>query len=205
MLLVSSIILGLSVAIPIGPISIEMIRQGLKNGFMHGWSVGLGGMTIDVLMIVIVYFSSGPLLISPILQQFMWLIGAIFLFYLGYCSIKEASYNFTNDNNVEKKSYLSSYRNGFLVAITPGNLVFWFSVFGTLLSDKIQNYDKLDFSIMAVGIILGILIHDILLMILVKYAKAFLNQQWIKRVSIIAGLILICFGGVFISKFFVLL
>lgn len=36
---------------PVGAITVEMTKLGLKNGFMHGWVVGLGGMTIDFVLI----------------------------------------------------------------------------------------------------------------------------------------------------------
>lgn len=31
------VIAGLAVAMPVGPITVEMTKQGLKNGFIHGW------------------------------------------------------------------------------------------------------------------------------------------------------------------------
>ncbi|OQO98502.1 lysine transporter LysE, partial [Geobacillus sp. 44C] len=46
----SSILLGLSLSIPIGPINIEMIKRGIKFGFFHSWVVGLGGMSADLVL-----------------------------------------------------------------------------------------------------------------------------------------------------------
>ncbi len=40
---------------PVGAITVEMTKQGLKNGFMHGWAVGLGGMTIDIVLVFALY------------------------------------------------------------------------------------------------------------------------------------------------------
>lgn len=201
LLFLSSVILGLSVAIPIGPISVEMIRQGLKRGFFHGWIVGLGGMTVDVIMMVLLYFGASAIMMTPVIQQTMWISGAIFLFYVGYGSIKEASGIHAGEDGYEKKTWLSSYKNGFLVAVSPGNVIFWLSVFGTLLADKLGNPDKHHFAMMAFGVICGILIHDIALMLLVTYARKLLNGQWIKRVSVCAGLALMGFGGMFVWKF----
>lgn len=41
-LFLTYVLLGFSIALPVGTITIEMTKQGLKNGFMHGWIVGLG-------------------------------------------------------------------------------------------------------------------------------------------------------------------
>lgn len=41
---VSYILLGLSLAAPIGPINFAQLDQGIKNGFLHSWFVGLGAI-----------------------------------------------------------------------------------------------------------------------------------------------------------------
>ncbi|MFK4371679.1 hypothetical protein ABH898_002542 [Paenibacillus sp. RC82] len=46
-LLFTYVLLGFSIALPVGTITVEMTKQGLKNGFMHGWIVGLGGMKVN--------------------------------------------------------------------------------------------------------------------------------------------------------------
>ena len=38
----SYIILGLSLAAPIGPVNAAQLDHGIKNGFLHSWFVGLG-------------------------------------------------------------------------------------------------------------------------------------------------------------------
>jgi threonine/homoserine/homoserine lactone efflux protein len=147
------------------------------------------------------YFGASAIMTTPIIQQVMWIVGAIFLFYVGYCSIKEASVIQAGEDGYEKKTWFSSYINGFMVAVSPGNIVFWLSVFGTILADKLGNPDKHHFVIMAVGVICGILVHDIVLMLLVTYARRLLDGQWIKRISVCASLVLIYFGGMFIWRF----
>lgn len=42
-LFITYVLLGFSISLPVGTITVEMTKQGLKNGFMHGWIVGLGG------------------------------------------------------------------------------------------------------------------------------------------------------------------
>lgn len=32
-------LIGLAIAMPVGVITVEMTKQGLKNGFVHGWAV----------------------------------------------------------------------------------------------------------------------------------------------------------------------
>lgn len=194
---------GLAIAMTVGAITVEMMKQGLKNGFMHGWAVGLGGMTIDLFLIAALYFGLASILQLPFVQIPMWFIGAIFLFFIGYESIKNADKDITVAGEKPIKSILSSYRNGFLVAISPGNIVFWLSVFGAVLSSTYNPANSGDFFIMATGILAGILLHDIGLLAIIAVTRKVMNRAMIKGFSIIAGIALMGFSIYFVYQFFV--
>lgn len=86
-LFLTNVLLGLSIALPVGTVTIEMTKQGLKNGFLHGWVVGLGGMTVDLLLIVLLYSGLASFLSAPFIQLIMWLIGALFYFILAMTAL----------------------------------------------------------------------------------------------------------------------
>ncbi|WP_411348369.1 LysE family translocator [Paenibacillus sp. WLX2291] len=195
------ILIGLTIALPIGAITVEMIKQGLKNGFIHGWAVGLGGMTIDLTLIVVLYFGGASVLSLPYIQIPLWLIGAGFLGYLGYDSIRNADKDITPADSKTQKSFFATYRNGLLVAISPGNLVFWVSVFGAVLASSYDTRQQGGFVIAACGILSGILAHDIVLLSIVSVTRKVMSRQAIKIVSIIAGLLLIGFALYFVYEF----
>ena len=187
---------------PVGAITVEMTKQGLKKGFMHGWAVGLGGMTIDLLLIAALYMGLASVLSIPYIQLPMWLIGAGFLFFIGYDSIINANQGIVLDKGKTEVSFFSTYRNGLFVALSPGNLVFWISVFGAVLTESYDANEKSTFLIIAAGILTGILIHDLGLLSIVSMTRKVLNQTMIKWFSIVAGLVLLCFGLYFIYNFF---
>ena len=194
---------GLAIAMPVGAITVEMTKQGLKNGFMHGWAVGIGGMTIDLLLILAVYFGLAKVLAISYIQIPLWIIGAIFLFILAYDSIKNADKDITMAGENVSKSLVKTYRNGLLVAVSPGNLVFWISVFGTVLADSYVGSESISFIIVAAGIITGILLHDIGLLTIVSITRKIMNRQMIKWTSIVAGILLFGFGCYFLYEFYI--
>lgn len=108
-------LIGLAIAMPVGAITVEMTKQGLKNGFIHGWAVGLGGMTIDVALILAMVFGFASILALPFVQIPLWIAGAGFLAYLGYDSIKNADKDITPADERTNKSFWSTYRNGLLL------------------------------------------------------------------------------------------
>ncbi|MBB5148475.1 MULTISPECIES: LysE family translocator [Ureibacillus] len=194
------VIVGLSIAMPIGAISVEMIKQGLKNGFWHGWAVGLGGMTIDLALIAAFYFGLSSILKQPFIQIPMWIVGAVFLFLIGYDSIKNADHDITLSGEKPTKSWFSSYRNGFLVAISPGNIVFWLSVFGSVLTNSYDMANPIKFITIGTGVLTGILLHDIGLLTIVSTTRKLMSRSMIKVSSIIAGIVLIGFSGYFVYE-----
>ncbi|MBA9026093.1 threonine/homoserine/homoserine lactone efflux protein [Peribacillus huizhouensis] len=194
---------GLAIAMPVGAMTVEMTKQGLKKGFLHGWAVGLGGMTVDFFLIISLYLGLASILSTPYIQIPMWLIGACFLAFLGYDSIKNSDQGITLTGDKPNQSFFSSYRNGLLVAISPGNLVFWISVFGAVLSDSYDTTQPVKFLIVGAGILAGILVHDIGLLLIVTITRKMMNQTMIKCVSIIAGFILIGFAGYFLYEFMI--
>lgn len=198
-------LIGLAIAMPVGAITVEMTKQGLKNGFIHGWAVGLGGMTIDVALILAMVFGFASILALPFVQIPLWIAGAGFLAYLGYDSIKNADKDITPADERTNKSFWSTYRNGLLVAVSPGNLIFWVSVFGAVLTNSYSAGNKGSFAIAASGVLSGILIHDIGLLTIVSVTRKVMSRKMIQIVSIIAGILLLGFALYFVYEFVVAL
>ncbi|WP_440109249.1 LysE family translocator [Paenibacillus sp. QZ-Y1] len=198
------VLIGLAIAMPVGAITVEMTKQGLRNGFIHGWAVGLGGMTVDAGLILAMYFGFASFLSLPYVQIPLWLAGAAFLAFLGYDSIRNSDLNIAvsdGKNGKTNKSFCRTYRNGLLVAISPGNLIFWISVFGAVLSDSYQSSGKLSFVVSAIGVLCGILLHDLGLLSIVSVTRKVMSQKMIQVVSALAGVLLLGFSFYFLYKF----
>lgn len=112
-LFITYVLLGFSIALPVGTITVEMTKQGLKNGFMHGWIV-LGGMTIDLLLITGLYFGLVSVLSLPVVQVIMWFVGALFLCYVGYDSIKNADHDIALEGEKKTNHYFLPIKMGCL-------------------------------------------------------------------------------------------
>ena len=83
-LLIRGLILGFSIAAPVGPIGVLCIRRTLAHGRLSGFVSGLGAASADAIYGSIAAF--GLTLITNFLvskQDVLGLIGGIFLCYLG--------------------------------------------------------------------------------------------------------------------------
>lgn len=57
--LLSYVLLGLSLAAPIGPVNAAQL--GIKFGFLHAWLVGVGAVLADGVYMLIVYLGQYPI------------------------------------------------------------------------------------------------------------------------------------------------
>ena len=83
--LIRGLIIGFSVAAPVGPIGILCINRTIKKGCISGLTTGLGAASADLIYGLIAGF--GLVFISNFLLNQKLLIqslGLVFLFYLGF-------------------------------------------------------------------------------------------------------------------------
>ena len=86
--LLRGIILGLSIAAPVGPIGILCIRRTLVAGRLAGFVLGLGAATADMFYGAVAAFGLG-VISSVLVGESLWIhiIGACFLCWLGIKTI----------------------------------------------------------------------------------------------------------------------
>lgn len=194
-------VLGLSLSLPAGAMTVEMTKHGLKHGFFKGWFVGLGGMTVDLTLILLIYLGFSTFLSQTYLRTIMWFVGFFFLLYIGCDSIRNAGKGISIGENDVKRSLLRSYLSGLMIAVSPANIVFWLGIFGTVLATSLGKVHGFTFFLVAAGILSGILIHDLGLLSIVAMSRRYMNGTFIKWTSIVAGIILLGFAVYFGFQF----
>lgn len=82
--LLSSMVIGFSIAAPVGPIGVLCMRRTLVYGRVIGWLSGLGAASADAVYGMIAALGMG-LVITILTDQMLYLqiIGGLFLLYLG--------------------------------------------------------------------------------------------------------------------------
>jgi threonine/homoserine/homoserine lactone efflux protein len=132
MFFLKSIIIGLSVAAPVGPIGLLCINRTLRYGWWSGLATGLGAATADVLYGTVA--ACGLTAVSRTLMGLhMWLglLGGMFLIYLGIKTImtERASHTTGALHNGLWKDYLSSV---VLTITSPMTILTFVAVFAGL-------------------------------------------------------------------------
>src|SRR3954469_25980234 len=81
-LLARGLLLGLGAAVPIGPVNVEIARRALRGGFLAGFALGCGAVSVDVLYAVLSSLSFVRLLTHPAVSRSIGVLGVILLSYL---------------------------------------------------------------------------------------------------------------------------
>jgi threonine/homoserine/homoserine lactone efflux protein len=197
---VGYIILGLSIAAPVGPINIEIIKRGLAFGFWPALFVGLGGMSSDLLLMGAMFLGIATVLAWSWVKMTLMLVGCVVLLHTGWTSLFASHVNQTRDNNLDRGFEVtnlrrSSYIKGLLIAGTnPMNLIFWIGIYGSVLSGAFQEENLFHSFLISSLVFVGIGLWNVNLAFTTHFGRILANQTILKGIHFIASLVLIGFG-----------
>src|SRR3954453_3577307 len=193
-ILFSYIILGFTLAAPIGPVNSARLDKGIKNGFWHAWVVGVGSMIADGIFMLMVYLGMVQFLGIPIIQIFLWLFGGFILIYSGLESIKNAN-TITLTYSRNKESLMKCFLTGFVMSITsPLSILFWLGIYGSVLAKTAQTNGTESLLIYSSMIFLGLTFWDLFVAVLTTGFRKLLSAKSLIAISIISGASLVVFG-----------
>jgi threonine/homoserine/homoserine lactone efflux protein len=187
------LIIGISIAAPVGPIGVLCIQRTLAVGRLQGLVSGLGAATADACYGLIAGFGL-TFISSFMVQQQMGfrLIGGAFLMYLGIkASVSAPSGGkapMTSPSRVG--AYLSTL---FLTLTNPMTILAFAAIFAAfgLVSPK-ANY--VSATLLVSGVFLGSALWWFILSSITGLFREKINDGGLRWVNRISGIIIFCFG-----------
>ncbi|WP_371365227.1 hypothetical protein SRRS_01020 [Sporomusa rhizae] len=192
-LFVKGLIIGFSIAAPVGPIGLLCIRKTLLQGMSAGVVSGLGAAAADAIYGSIAAF--GITVIAQFLleqQVLLKLIGGSFLCFLGYKSFTAAP----PDSTLQVKStgIFKAFLSTFLLTITnPMTILSFAGIFaglgiGTAVGDRLGAVQ------MVAGVFAGSLLWWFVLSGCISAFREKVNERNLGLVNKISGLVIMLFG-----------
>jgi threonine/homoserine/homoserine lactone efflux protein len=190
-ILLRGVVVGLSIAAPVGPIGVLCIRRTLSKGRLAGLVSGLGAATADAVYGCIAAF--GLSLISELLVgQEMWLrlAGGLFLCALGIRTLfspaaQEAA-------QVRGTGLTSIYASTFALTLTNPMTVLSFAAILSGLG--VAEGDMGSAVLLVLGVFVGSALWWLTLSTLVGWIKRRLTLGILGWVNRLSGLVILCFG-----------
>ncbi len=188
---IRGIILGLSITAPIGPTNVEVIRRGARGGARSAATFCLGVMVALVLYLALVVLGLSFLTESVVFNTLLTLFGVIVLAYLAYSSIKD----FFTGTEVDLGTEVSGNKHfvpGIVLTISnPAVLLLWTGIMGADLAAS--DASLAEGLLLSSGILIGVAIFFTTLTTLIHYGRRFLQQRYLKYVSLVAGIVQLLF------------
>ncbi len=192
-----NVLLGISLAAPLGPAGVAVIQNGLQRGFARALATGIGVTLADATYLLVVYLGLAGLIGRPAVKVLIWTGGALALVYLGVQSIREAGRRLDLEAKAPATSR-SPLLVGYLVNISnPLAAVWWLGVFGSLLGASAGGQAPPAALLEGSTILAGILLWHATVSLLTHWGKRFLNARVARYISLAAGIALILFGARF--------
>lgn len=194
------LVIGFSIAAPVGPIGVLCIRRTLVQGRMSGFVSGLGAATADALYGCVAGF--GLTFISSFLigqQGWFSLIGGAFLLYLG---IKTFLARPSERSASESGSGLpAAYGSTFFLTLTNPLTILAFAAIFAGLGIASQAGDYPSAGILVLGVFSGSTAWWLILSVGVGLVRKRFDLQALRWVNRISGLVIGGFGLVSIFGF----
>jgi threonine/homoserine/homoserine lactone efflux protein len=192
-LLLQGLIIGFSIAAPVGPIGVLCIQRTLVRGRIHGFVSGLGAATADAIYGCLAGF--GLTFVSGLLisrQLWIHLLGGIFLCYLGARTLLSKPKE--RESNTVYRGVARDYASTFLLTLTnPMTILSFVAVFAGLgLGIVGGNY--LLAALFVLGIFTGSTLWWFALSWIVGAFRAKFDAKRLRWVNIVSGAIIAGFG-----------
>jgi len=190
-LLLRGLVIGLSIAAPVGPIGVLCIRRTLADGRAVGFASGLGAATADMLFGCVAGF--GLTFISGVLlEQQLWLrlIGGLFLCYLGVKTLLSRPAEVAA--TAQGKGLLGAYTSTLFLTATNPLTIFAFAAIYAGLGAAAGGYSA------AITLVAGVFAGSALWWLLLSGGVSLFRAKfdarsllWVNRIS---GVVIVGFG-----------
>ena len=195
----TSILLGLGVAIPVGPINIEMMRRTLAFGFWSGFITGIGATCVDIVYIVLLMMGALLFLTKVIVLKIISGFGALLLLWFGIACFKNHPH--IANKNLVAQSFFKAFCVGFLLnLLSPFPILFWVSISSQMISLSMGNAHGIVLA--ALGVIVGTMAWNFSMTMVLHKTRHLISEKVMRWFNISGGVILIAFAMVGFTRAF---
>jgi len=190
---IRGLIIGFSIAAPVGPIGLLCIRRTLAEGRNSGLVSGLGAATADAIYGSIAGF--GLTLISNFLiTENVWLriVGGAFLCYLGVRTFLSRPSD--QGSSVKGMGLAGAYASTFFLTLTNPMTILSFAAIFAGLGVGSEGKDLLSAAILVAGVFMGSAFWWLILSFGVSLFRGKFSPQRLRWVNRLSGLIITGFG-----------
>lgn len=201
-LLLKGLVMGFSIAAPVGPIGVLCIRRTLGDGILHGLVSGLGTASADAIYGCVAAF--GVTAVSDFLlgsQFWLRLVGGLFLLYLGYATFRSVpAHEAAKTGEARSGGLAGAYASAFFLTLTnPMTIVSFAAVFAGLGLGTAPE-SRASAALLVFGVFAGSMLWWLFLSGSVHMLRSRFDHRRLVWVNRLSGLVVAAFGVASLSS-----
>lgn len=192
--------LGFLVAVPAGPVQVEVIRRSVHGHLKPSLMVILGAFSVDMLYGAVAFFGVSPFLEHPTVQAVFWFSGSVILGALGVLTIRHGR----RGHDLSRPSRLLTRKrwsllSGVSLSVTNPVMILWWLSSLNIFRD--MGLVPVFTTAMAVAYLLagslGLASYLLLLSLALHRAKSFISFRRMRQINTALGVFLLLLSGYF--------
>lgn len=195
-ILLRGFVIGLSVAAPVGPMSVFCIRRTLASGRIAGIASGSGVAAADAL-----YASVAALGLTSVTtfmtehQSAIRIIGGFFLAWIGWRLLRAPAAPSSATAAVPGAATATAFASTFALTLTnPTTILSFAAIFAGFGVATIDGSTSA--SLLIAGVFAGSMAWWLVLLSVVSMLRSRVTPAWLRRINIISGCVLLGFAGI---------
>lgn len=189
---VSGWMIGVAIALPVGPVITEIIRRGLRAGFFPAWQVGLGAAASHAILVALTLLGVVTLLDQPIWHIVLGGAGILVLGYLGMDAFRASTQPPVAGGPTAAGH---PFVVGFGIGIANPITLLWFlTVGGALIATHSGGGAGRLAVAFGVSFVTGVLCWDTVVAGMAGYGRRWMGPRTLKALNVTAGLVFIGFA-----------
>ena len=193
--IISGAITGFICAVPVGPINVAIMEEGIQNGRKQAFIIAIGALLMEMIYCIIAFSGFATLFSDKIILATVELISflAVTFFGIKYLMIDAVTVQGKRAKVVENRlSPHTAFWTGFVrVLVNPNVLLFWIMISAVLISNQTIQAEWKSRMACVIGAAIGIGSWFTLLVIGSARAKNRFSDKTLVKFSQISGVLLL--------------
>ncbi|MFK7972306.1 MAG: LysE family translocator [Bacteroidia bacterium] len=187
MAFLQGVLLGLPLALLIGPVLFTLLQGSLRHGWRGGMAVAVGITVSDIVAVALLLWGAGDWLTSENVQWWLAVMAAVLLTGLGLRYLIKPPVTMEQPK-VTKRGLLIWAVQGYLVNfVNPAVFAIWLGYLGYATGE----YGEDGRAIFLIGVITSVFITDALKAIFADKLLGLLKPAWLRKFYLAIGILLI--------------
>ena len=212
-LFAQGVALGLGAAVPIGPVNVQIARQVLRGGFVPGFALGCGAVSVDLFYAVMAGEGVRRLAQSAALEWSLRVGGVVLLAYLGVMCLRgereawrsdpigvtpgRADAGTTAGRGTSPRGVGRAYVAGLLMTLlNPMTLAFWFVAVPALAGSTDAADGRRGLPLVCAGVFVGTMGWVVCFAGLLAWAGRYRRNWWLAAADAAGGAAMLVFAAV---------